>query len=545
MRGQGKVLAAVGLVIAGMLTAAPAQAYQESRLGTPGGPCPDGWPIYTEGGCVLESWLAAFSASPSVVRAGNTITFMWRSKCGQPFKPGCILEIDWGWLGSNVDWKRVSGCKPHNLTCTVRVPKDVPTTPYYGYTGSLSWDGGKCSPCGMWPVAIVGAKDALITGRIVNKQRQPVLGLRVRASGPAKYVASTGADGTFAMVVEPGRYKITPEAPEGSRVKVVFDPASAAVAVRSGKTERANFTVDSGFEVDIHIDQASAPADGLQVVSGKVSVTEYGVPKAGAVVALWPQAEQDFRTAVRTGPRATICGTSGRVWPGGTLADPSGPSVDVTMNAQGEYPFTLNVGTVPGDFEITAWARDAQGQLMPGRASSDTRAVTFTPVGSAKPMDEFVPGLKAAASFYGSTFTSDANAMMAALVPLGAASSGVSELQGFAYSPINGNQAFIISPSGTSPSVAKSGRVTASGSDLVFSPADWNGKGVPVDVTSLTAALQKGLLNELPTFAQWSQGIATGSWNGTLTGTRSAQVPSSAFQYYGWPYPSSTPGSCG
>ena len=65
-------------------------------------------------------------------------------------------------------------------------------------------------------------------------------------------------------------------------------------------------------------------------------------------------------------------------------------------------------------------------------------------------------------------------------------------------------------------------------------PSEWAGP-------DLTSALRHGQLQQPPTFSQWALGDAVPGWTGR---SQSMQVPGQAFNYYGWPYPSSAPGSC-
>jgi hypothetical protein len=82
--------------------------------------------------------------------------------------------------------------------------------------------------------------------------------------------------------------------------------------------------------------------------------------------------------------------------------------------------------------------------------------------------------------------------------------------------------------------------VVADAGDLVLQPWEWT----PVSgaaITDLSTVLQRGLLPALPTFSGWAQGATFTNWSGH---SQSMQPANQGFAYFGWPYPSSTSGSC-
>ena len=293
--------------------------------------------------------------------------------------------------------------------------------------------------------------------------------------------------------------------------------------------------------VKLTLSATSVPADGFQIVQGTVKVTELGRPQPGVTVALWPQASESANVAVTRGARATLCGPNGRIWPRGTLADPDGGSVDVQMDANGTYQFTLDVGTVPGTFSLTAWARDAHGAVITHDTAdaSDEQTMTATALGS-QSLDQFVPEYNLTAKSIGiSGISSDPNAIVTAFEAL---TRTLGSFKGYAYALGQGNApAVIIYPAANPPTIQHDGSVIADASDLVLQPGEW--KPVPgAALTDLSAVLEQGLLPGLPTFAAWAQGTSVTGWSGSAQAMHLA-VP--GFQYFGWPYPSSTSGACG
>jgi hypothetical protein len=259
-------------------------------------------------------------------------------------------------------------------------------------------------------------------------------------------------------------------------------------------------------------------------------------------VALWPKASESATTAVTTGARATVCGPNGRIWPGGTLADPSGDSVNVTTDSTGTYQFTLDVGTVPGPFTVTAWARDASGNLITHDTAdaSDEQTVTVTPLGS-QPLGNFVSSfdLIAKSTNAVAAIASDPNSLLSNFEQLTLTQA---DFKGYAYALGQGSSpAIVIYPATNTPTIQRSGAVGADANDLVLQPSAWQALPGGVNISDLTTVLRQGLLPALPTFSQWEQGTTVTNWHGSA---QSMQVPGSSFQYYGWPYPSSTPGSC-
>jgi hypothetical protein len=491
--------------------------------------------------CLIQTRNGGFALSSHVVRAGHTLTGTVINRC--LYRDGTApCPIYWGYMLDA--GKRVSGCHARDATCTVKVPRRSPSTAYYVINVGITSDQGTGYSSDYY--AVVGRDQAVITGKILNKERQPVQGADVALFGGGRraenYVAQSGPDGIYAADVKAGRYRVWPSGRSLShRTPPKFDPEHSDLSAHAGTVKHADFTVDIGLVVKLTLSAASAPADGFQIVQGTVKVTELGRPQPGVTVALWPQATEPAGTAVTRGARATLCGPNGRIWPGGTLAAPDGGSVDVQMDANGTYQFTLDVGTVPGSFSVTAWARDAHGALITHDTSdaSDEQTVTVTPLGN-QPLDQFVPEYNLTAKSIGVTsISSDPNAILTAFETL---TRTQGSFKGYAYALGQGNApAVVIYPAANPPAIEHDGSVIADASDLVLQPWEW--KPVPgYALTDLSAVLQQGLLPGLPTFAAWVQGPSVPGWSGSAQAMHPA---AQGFQYFGWPYPSSTPGACG
>ena len=122
---------------------------------------------------------------------------------------------------------------------------------------------------------------------------------------------------------------------------------------------------------------------------------EFGRPKPGTTVTIWPQPDENPDRAVRSGARATICSNGARVWPNGTISDPNGDYVNITTDANGTYTFSLDVGTVPGSFGLSAWARNSKGELITGDGGDgrDSVSLEVDALRAPNSLGDFVSGL--------------------------------------------------------------------------------------------------------------------------------------------------------
>ncbi len=439
--------------------------------------------------------------------------------------------------------KVVHGCSDNGVTCTIRIRKNAPSSAYYVVNVGITSDQGTGYSSDYY--AVVGRDQAVISGKVHNKEQQPVANVDVAmfGGGVGNYEAITGPDGSYIADVKRGRYRVLPLGRSLSNHRPPkFEPTHHDVSARPSRPAHADFKVDIGLVVKLTLSSSSVPADGFGIVQGTIKVTLLGQPQPGVTVALWPKAAESSNLAVTTGARATVCGPNGRIWPGGTLSDPAGESVSVTTDSNGTYKFTLDVGTVPGPFSVTAWARDSSGNLITHDTAdaSDEKTVTVTPLGS-PPLSSFVSSVNLTAkstSLFGG-ISNDPNSLISRFETL---SQTQSDFKGYAYALGQGNsRAVLIYPASSTPTIQRSGAVVANANDLVLEPSEWQAIPGGVNLTDLAQVIGQGLLPALPTFAQWAQGTTVTNWHGSA---QAMQVPGQAFQYYGWPYPSSTAGSC-
>ena len=519
------------------LRVAPASAATTPPPGDPPPVCG----AYYPGDCLIQTRNGGFHLSPRIVRAGGELTGTVTNRCvvGDGNNDPCPIS----WAGMTALGKVVSGCKD-GTTCTVKIPKSATSGDYGVVNVAITNVQGAGYSSDYY--AVVGRHDAVVEGQVTNKDKAGAPGVTVDiyGAGGSYYTAVTGQDGHYSADVKAGHYHVFPEAGSvSSRGRITFSPTASDVHAPPNGTATADFELDSGLLVTLKLSKSSVPANGQEVVNATVHVSQYGEPVSGQTVELWPQSDETSHLAVTSGPRVLMCTAGGRIWPTGSLTDPDGLSVDETTDADGNYTFSLDAGTVPGRWRLTAWAKDAAGALITTdtRDTSDDQTLTVAPLGAkVAGVDDFVPEFNTLVRATGAAagITGDVPTLLTDLIKL---TDTQTALNGLAYAPVNGSTAaLLIYPASSTPHLAESGQVTPHTGDLVLEPANWTappgGK-----ILTLDDALQQGQLQELPTYLQWSMGTSIPAWTGH---PETMSVPSAAFQYFGWPYPSTATGSC-
>ncbi len=530
------LLALLTLALCGFRTGTAAAA----TTPPPGDP-PPVCGAYYPGSCLIQTRNGGFHLGPRIVRAGGELTGTVTNRCvvGDGNNDPCPIS----WAGMTALGKVVSGCK-NGSTCTVRIPKSATSGNYGVVNVAITNVQGAGYSSDYY--AVVGRHDAVVQGEVTNKDKAgaPGVVVDINGAGGPYYLATTGQDGHYAADVKAGHYHVFPESGSvSSRGKISFSPSATDVHAPPNGTATANFELDSGLLVTLKLARTSVPADGMHVVDATVHVSQYGKPVSGQTVELWPQADERSELAVTSGPRVLMCAAGGRIWPTGSLTDPDGLSVNETTDANGNYTFSLDTGTVPGRWRLTAWAKDASGALITAdtRDTSDDQTLTVAPLGATVAgVDSFVPEYNtiAASTSAVAGITGDVPTMLGDFIKL---SDTQTSLHGLAYAPVNGSSsALLIYQASSTPHLAQSGVVTPRTGDLVLEPGNWTAvAGAPI--TSLTAALAQGRLQTLPTYLQWSAGTSIPSWTAR---PETMSVASAAFQYFGWPYPSTATGTC-
>jgi hypothetical protein len=524
------VIAAL-LLLAGSLTVVSTAAASTDT--STFGPTPVGLP---------QSRCAAMKVSSHIAFIGGEIS----AKAGPAMPGSCgggTVTWSWGVAGA------VKGCTPNSTTCVFKAT---------GSTGDqwsqICINGG--STQGGWEscdyYGVPDAGQGVIEGYVTDKDGGPVAGTDVTAYGKgygrSGASASTGADGFYAIQVKAGHYDVLASGGPHGKSKADYTPSAAHVEVADKDKQSANFELKAGIELSLQFAHTSVAADGLQVLKGTITTTEFGKPLPNVQVQLDPLSGSSASTIGLTTPRASLCYAGGRVWPTGTLTDPDYHPVTVTTDATGHYDFTLTVGTTPGTWKLDASAYNSDGTLATDTSNaSDTKSVTFEPSKSAR-LNDFVNefNVVAKATTALSTAGSSASALAPLLAQITSSSGKTGPLAGYAYSVVNApdGQSLLVSLSDQAPAISHSGEVTTGG-DLVYDPAEWTGKGLSATLTnasSLQYILQSGALPEIPTLGQFDAGTSLKGWQASK---KSTITPfSTSFEYLGWAYPTATPGAC-
>jgi len=462
-------------------------------------------------------------------------------------------DIEWAWqLGQGSDAK---GCKTDDTFCEFKV-----TTSTDNQYVSLCIDGtnvqGGWTSCDYY--GVVGKGEGVLEGYVHDKDGGPVAGAVVKAYGHPGATTTTGADGFYAMTLNSGTYAVDPElGTQGKAATNSFTPRSTSVSVSDGSKAKADFTLDTGVELKLHLDSTSVVADGYHVVNGTITAKQHGQPLAGLKVQLEVDPSGTYDEAVTKGARASICYNGSRIWPSGTLNAPSGVPVDVTTDSSGQYQFSIAVGTTPGTWTLDAWAFNDTGTSLSTDTTnaSDTQSITFT-INGLNQLSGFVAHLNSEATIdttFAASLSSAANSAntMVALLSQQTTTAGAAMFGGVSFGMVNAKdgQSMIIFPSGQPPEVNAQGVISptaaANANDLVYDPAEWSGTGLITKIannTSIAAVVSGGGLNRLPTLSEFDAGTFVPGWNGVSGNQLTLFQPT--FDYLGWPYLSSTPGVC-
>ena len=493
------------------------------------GPSPD----------VPQSRCAALKVSTHIAFVGEKI----RAKAGPAIPDACGGgKVGWTWAVTGV-----KECRPDSTDCTFRAAASTGDT-----WSQVCIDGsstqGPWTSCDYYGVPPKG--DGVIEGYVKDKDGGPVAGVDITAYGEGNgrrgASAETGTDGYYAIEVKAGDYTVIPSGGPSGKSKPSYSPDLDHLHVAKSATAKADFELKAGIELKLEFAKSSVVADGLQVLSGAVTTTEFGKPLGNVAVQLDPLPGTSAATLGLSSPRAAVCSAGNRVWPTGTLTDPDYHPVTVTTDASGHFDFTLTVGTTAGSWKLDAWAYTSDGSLSSDTSNaSDTKSVTFESAGSGA-LGGFVNAFNVLAkstTALASDSTS-ASAIIPVLSQITASGGRSGPLAGYAYGLVNApdGQSLLIFPAGQAPAITKHGDVSTGG-DLILDPSEWTGQGLSLtNAASLEYVTQQGLLPDLPTLAQFDAGTSLQGWK--AVGGSEITPFSSSFEYLGWAYPTATPGAC-
>lgn len=499
-------------------------------------------------GLPIQSRCQGMTVSSHVVFSGQyVIGHTHGGICGVTGK-----DNSWGW--SIAPGKGVKGCGKDATYCEFKASASTNEEYTTLCINGANVQGGWTS-CDYY--GVVGDNMGLISGYVTDKDGGPVSGTDIRVYGPGGTSATSGYDGYFAMQVLKGRYRVVPSGGPAGKKSPSYDPTYVATVVHPGVTSAANFQLQSSIELKLNFKQSTVLATGYEVVSGTITTTQFGKPLPNVSVQLQVQPSLSATQSVTTGVRASVCTNGSRIWPTSALNDPDGYPVTITTDATGTYNFSVTVGTTPGKWTLDAWAFNANGKLSTDvSAASDTKSISVTSNGSSS-LSGFVNELDQAAkaTTFSTSLSNDAgsaNNMWTLLSQVTKSGAHGINFGGLAYSLVNAKdgQAMIIFPEGKPPIINKASEIpsalTQNADDLVYDPAEWTGAGIAtklnVNIASLPNVLAAGLLTRLPTLQDFHDGTSVPGWK-TVRGNEMTLF-SGNFEFLGWGYPGSTPGSC-
>ena len=517
-----------GLTIAVMALTGPVAAASAVSSGS-FGPIPVGYPI--------ESRCQGLAVASHVVFPGqDVIAHTSAGICGGP-KQGTT----WVWGHALTG---AQGCRQDETYCQFKAGP-----PTIGYT-TLCIIGGSAqggwTSCDYYGVAGYGA--GVIDGYVTDKDGGPVAGITVNAYGPHSVATTTAVNGWYAMQVLPGRYNVVPSGGAQGKTKPTYTPRSNDVTVAGGASYTADFQLDAGLELQLHLASSSVPADGFGVVKGSITTTMYGKPLGNVRVQLEAMPPETAVQAVTGGPRASVCGpNAARVWPTGSLSSPDGFPVIITTDASGHYNLSITVGTTPGTWSLDAWAENSNGVLSGDTtAASQTRSLALTPLGSGVgSLIGFVRHFNGSVAHTAALrlITANSDQIVSTLASVTAARAAGGLFDGLAYALVNAKdgQSVLIFRANHPPAINAQGEIApgrpANTNDLVLDPAEWTGGGLVskvFNVGSLEDVLDHGGLPDLPTLAEFDAGNPVKAWK-TVPGNE-VTLFSPNFEFAGWGY---------
>jgi hypothetical protein len=456
---------------------------------------------------------------------------------------GCVWNhLNWSVLAG----QERGGCDLNQTVCDVE--------PAAGYFWSAVMVRQNNNPPLIYLLWDSGKPGGTISGYVRDLDGQGVPGVSVVAKGRSSGGVSQVQPGSgfYTMDVKAGDYVVAPSGAPSGAGDAKYKPASVQVSVPAGGSASADFTLDGGMELRINLERGSVPADGMQVVRGSITTTEYGKPLPYVSVLLEPQPASGYKAAVTTGARVAVCDSGGgRIWPTGTLLSLSGGPVNILTDQNGNYNFTLTVGTVPGPFVLEGWARSTwTGELITGHAAWDEKTLTVMAPGTVK-ADAFVSTLAAVrgsaeASHALGSMTDNYSSIALALEDLGRSPH---LLGGLAFSIVDtaaGGPAIFVYDDTLPPTMEANGKVVGGDRTLALAPGEWSGTHLGIKIATLAEVIQTGKLQYVPTYPQWAQGTAVNGWS---LAKNTATLYGSGLAYNGWAYPNNpeggeTPGAC-
>jgi hypothetical protein len=353
--------AAIPIALLALGALAPTAGAATHWRKAPGFPTPpvrgDCLVLSSPSGCMYDVRLTDFTLSSHIVHVGGHLSgsgsSQWKEQT--PALDGAGLHL----LRKHIvpatsftaTWKAVADTNftwSTSLGLTISVPGSAVYTEgdYYG---------------------VVDRSAAVLDGHVLDLDHRGVGDLDVLIEGigstDGNYIATTGGDGFYSAILDPGRYRVCVRQIDlrGHRLRKVCtsagtaDPAQRAVTVRRRRTATQNFAIQRSAHLKLTLTPGTVVGDGQHPVAMKVETLDrWGNPLAGQAVTVSPNVvgtpAQDFAIP------ALVCDAQGAEWPkrGGTGDDSSADPYNVTTDAHGVYEATVFAGSVGGSWKISA-----------------------------------------------------------------------------------------------------------------------------------------------------------------------------------------------
>jgi hypothetical protein len=365
----------IGILSAGLDATSAGAHLAVAKLGPPPTECTDEAGLECAYGLAPlymgNTYIGGLHISPHLIHEGETVTesfYPKTVKCisGQP----CASSWGWGPPG-----EKLSPCGSEDLSCTF---KAIYPSAYPPSETSSGWSGGwevdELGICGFNGCAnasdyyyIVPGNLRGLSGSVRNSSGEPLAGAIVNIEGAAgsETVEVDPTTGTYAVILPPGHYMVSVDAPSGGEVH--------PVQCTTGK-------VKGGGECEIDLTEKDGIASFIQSESlSIVGTPKVAEPATGSTpeqfkIALSEASEEPVTVKWSTFDSSATVAAGNYKEAGGEVTIPAGArSVPVTVQVlpgsgtiqtPAIYYFAKIVSVVSGDVTLNQKARSALGTIL-------------------------------------------------------------------------------------------------------------------------------------------------------------------------------------
>jgi hypothetical protein len=341
IRIGGSAISSIAMLLC-WLAAIPAQARPIRAMAASLGPAPEACTgaNFEFGACVVQTRLGTLSLSPHVVHAGGTLTGTVALTGKYPISWPDVTASPSG--SFNPGLTSITPCTSTETTCEWKVSASAASSTSWQFI-QVGITNNQGTGISREYFAILGKDEFELSGKVTDVAGAGVPGVTVLARGPASSSATTGAGGSYSMILKRGAYTVTP-----TLAKQRFSPRSSSVSLTSDRT--ADFSEQSNVDkVSVSVDSGSLPATGF----GETGITisdqnAEGEPVEGQTVKISPPLGYEVP--------ALVCDSTGRLAYPSTLNDGSvlGSSFQRVTDGSGQIHLTGLFGAVPGSWLVEA-----------------------------------------------------------------------------------------------------------------------------------------------------------------------------------------------